>query len=338
MAIREISFASANGRDTVKGWVYTPIKPPRAIVQLVHGFGEHSRRYLHMISAFQEAGFVVYADDHIGHGKTGFDSGTLGDPGTTGMVDGYEIYLKDERALHDMAVKDYPGLPYFMFGHSWGSMIARGYAAKYGEDIKGLLLCGLVSGLKGCDLTLNDPAFEAAITDGHGGDSGLEWMGKVFVGMTERFADAASPNDWIANDSRVVLDHANDPFNCFDVNIQLLFDLVKLYGYIEDPTWAENVPSSIPVYLISGDLSEQESEQLPEQESELEQVLQELRVREFFFSGTPAATTARASTMWPICWPKAATAPQFAPTAATATRYTTSAQYATRSCRASWTS
>ena len=95
MSIREISFPSANGRDTIKAWCYTPLQKPRAVIQLLHGFGEHSRRYLHRIDAFQEAGFVVYADDHIGHGKTAFDAGNLGDPGTRGL-DGYLTYLQDE--------------------------------------------------------------------------------------------------------------------------------------------------------------------------------------------------------------------------------------------------
>mgnify|MGYP000836298773 FL=1 len=86
MSIREINFPSANGRDTIKAWAYTPLGKPRAVIQLIHGFGEHSRRYLHMISKFQAAGFVVYADDHIGHGKTGFDGGTLGDPHSGGYM------------------------------------------------------------------------------------------------------------------------------------------------------------------------------------------------------------------------------------------------------------
>lgn len=252
MSIREISFASQNGRDTVKGWAYTPIQKPRAIVQLVHGFGEHSRRYLHMIGNLQEAGFAVYADDHIAHGKTGYDSGTLGDPGTSGL-DGYMTYLKDERQLHDIAVGDFPELPYFMFGHSWGSMLARGYAANYGEDIKGLLLCGLVSQMKGSESLLHDPAFEAEIKNGNGAKKGGGWMEKLFQGMTERFPDTAGPNDWIANDPRIVADHAGDPFNCFDPTVQLLYDFVKLYGCIETEEWAAKVPSNVPVYLISGD-------------------------------------------------------------------------------------
>ena len=75
MSIKEICFQSANERDTVKGWIYTPLQKPRAIIQVVHGFGEHSRRYIRMINKFQDAGYVVYADDHIGHGKTAAESG-----------------------------------------------------------------------------------------------------------------------------------------------------------------------------------------------------------------------------------------------------------------------
>lgn len=252
MSIHELSFLSANGRDAVKAWRYTPIQAPRAIVQLIHGFGEHSRRYLHMIEKFQEAGFVVYADDHIGHGKTAFDSGTLGDPGTKG-TEGYLTYLTDEKALHDVAVQDYPELPFFLFGHSWGSMLARGYAALYGEDIRGLLLCGVVSQLPGCDAGLQDDAFEAEIVQGRGGEKGMAWMGKVFAGMTDRYGPEAAPNDWIALDPRIVADHAADPFNCFDPTTQLLYDLVKLYGFIERAEWAAKVPKGIPAYLIGGD-------------------------------------------------------------------------------------
>ena len=99
MSIREISFPSANGRDTIKAWSYSPLGEPKGVIQLIHGYGEHSRRYLHMISKFNQAGYVVFADDHLGHGKTGVDGGTLGDPHSGG----YMTYLKDEKSLHDIA-------------------------------------------------------------------------------------------------------------------------------------------------------------------------------------------------------------------------------------------
>ena len=61
--LHEVSFASYNGRDQVQGWIYVPACKPKGIVQVIHGFGEHSRRYLHMISAFMDAGYIVVADD-----------------------------------------------------------------------------------------------------------------------------------------------------------------------------------------------------------------------------------------------------------------------------------
>ena len=180
MSIREISFPSANGRDTIKAWSYSPLGEPKGVIQLIHGYGEHSRRYLHMISKFNQAGYVVFADDHLGHGKTGVDGGTLGDPHSGG----YMTYLKDEKSLHDIAKEAYPELPYFVFGHSWGSMLARAYAAFYGEDLKGLMLCGLCSQWKGCEIEYNDPEFKAAYEADPYQPAGA-WFDKVFSGMTE---------------------------------------------------------------------------------------------------------------------------------------------------------
>ena len=217
MSIREINFPSANGRDTIKAWAYTPLGKPRAVIQLIHGFGEHSRRYLHMISKFQAAGFVVYADDHIGHGKTGFDGGTLGDPHSGG----YMTYLRDEKYLHDIAHMAYTDLPFFVFGTSWGSLLGRAYAALYGDDLAGLMLCGLVSQFKGCEIEYNDPAIRAAVAADPYQPSG-EWFGKVFLGMTDRIENPNGPADWIAVNPDIVADHAGAPFNTFDTTLELV--------------------------------------------------------------------------------------------------------------------
>lgn len=248
MSIKEISFASNNGRDQVKAWSYSPLGKPRGVIQIIHGFGEHSRRYMHMIGTFQAAGFIVYADDHIGHGKTAVDGKTLGDPHSKD----YMTYIQDEKILHDIAVTENPGIPYMVFGHSWGSMLARAYAAYFGEDINALMLCGLVSQMKGCEIELCDAEFKAAYEkDPY--QSGAEWMARAFLDMTERVDGSSNPNDWIASDPLVVADHANDTFNSFDVTLQLVWDFVQLYGFVESNKWAPMVPNKIPVYLMSGD-------------------------------------------------------------------------------------
>ena len=168
------------------------------------------------------------------------------------LVDGVNVRDYKLKALHDIAVKDYPGLPYFVFGHSWGSMLGRAYAALYGDDLKGLMLCGVVSQFKGCEIELHDPAIKAAVTADPYQPVG-DWFGKVFLDMTARIENPNGPSDWIACNPDIVADHAGDMFNGFDVTLELVWDLVELYGFIERREWAEMVPSSLPVYLISGD-------------------------------------------------------------------------------------
>lgn len=248
MSIREISFPSSNGRDTIKAWSYSPLGEPKAVVQIMHGFGEHSRRYLHMISKFNEAGYVVFADDHLGHGKTGVDSGTLGDPHSGG----YMTFLKDEKALHDIAKAAYPGLPYFVFGHSWGSMLARGYAAHYGEDLAGLMLCGVCSLWPGYELVYNDPDVNEAYKTNPYQSAGKA-LDLLLGGMTDRIENPNGPGDWIAKDPRVVADHAGDMFNTFDTTLELVYDVCALHHFTETPEWAPMVPKALPCYLIAGD-------------------------------------------------------------------------------------
>lgn len=83
--LHEVSFKSFNERDTVYGWIYVPACEPKGIVQLIHGFGEHSRRYFHLIVRLMEAGYIVAADDHVGHGQDCARKQHLGRLGQSGF-------------------------------------------------------------------------------------------------------------------------------------------------------------------------------------------------------------------------------------------------------------
>lgn len=155
MALTELAFPSHNGRDTVYGWMYHPTRPARAIVQIIHGLGEHSRRYLHLITTLLDAGFVVVADDHAGHGKTAVESGFWVDTGDHGA----QTAVVDEQSLMTIARETYPDLPYVVFGHSWGSMIARPLASV--TQIDGLILCGIAAQMAGIETGVDRTALAA---------------------------------------------------------------------------------------------------------------------------------------------------------------------------------
>lgn len=143
--LHEVSFKSFNERDDIQGWIYVPAAKPKGIVQLIHGFGEHSRRYIHMISAFLDAGYIVAADDHTGHGKTAMVNDVWGDWGDKGP----HTMMEDEHTLKEIVCEKYPDLPYFLFGHSMGSFITRDFIAKYGDELSGATLCGTAGIFRG---------------------------------------------------------------------------------------------------------------------------------------------------------------------------------------------
>jgi alpha-beta hydrolase superfamily lysophospholipase len=76
------SYTSADG-TRIAAYRWDPAGEPRglrAAVQLTHGMVEHAQRYEHVARALNEAGFVVYAQDHRGHGASA-DPRALGDLG-----------------------------------------------------------------------------------------------------------------------------------------------------------------------------------------------------------------------------------------------------------------
>lgn len=248
MATYELSFLSFNERDTVKGWIYTPIVAPKAIVQVVHGFGEHSRRYMHLILQMLDAGFVVCADDHVGHGVTAATGNTWGDYG----FKGYATTTEDEKTLHDLVAEKYPGLPYFMFGHSWGSMIARDFTVKHGDLLNGVIYCGTTAVRENTKELAKQ--LKELIDGGQGAAVKPEFLGEMLKDFNVRYDNVTTPNDWVALDRNVVADHARDPFNNFQVppNVQALYDFAQLWLDIGSCAWAAKVPK-IPIYLIAGD-------------------------------------------------------------------------------------
>lgn len=248
--LHEVNFQSFNERDTVYGWIYVPTVKPKGIVQIIHGFGEHSRRYLHMIVKFMDAGYIVAADDHVGHGKTALENDTWGDWGNKGV----HTMMEDEHTLTTLVKEKYPNLPYFLFGHSMGSMIARDYIAKYGEELNGVTLCGTCGVFRhaeeGAEL------LKKLIEEGKGNESDPGIVESLMGWMCEYCGDVKLGNEWICDDAYVQQDHADDPFDAFTkpTNNQSMYDFTQMMTVILGTEWAEKVPTSLPIYNIAGDM------------------------------------------------------------------------------------
>ncbi len=248
--LHEVKFLSFNERDTVYGWIYVPACKPVGIIQLIHGFGEHSRRYLHMITSFMEAGYIVAADDHVGHGKTAVENDTWGEWGGKG----YTTMVEDEKKLHEIVVEKYPGLPYFMFGHSMGSVIARQYISRYGKDLKAVTLCGTMGEQANIDEGI--AALQRLVDAGKGEtfdpSVGLAKSGPMFSRIPE---GVKLGNEWICDDPYVQIDHAEDPFDAFTkpTSVRSMLAFQQMMKDITGTEWAKKVPVELPIYNIAGD-------------------------------------------------------------------------------------
>lgn len=247
--IHEVKFSSYNQRDEVYGWIYVPAAKIRGVVQLVHGFGEHSRRYLHMICKFMDAGFVVAADDHVGHGKTALENDTWGNWGSKGC----QTMMEDEHILKQIVQEKYPDVPYFMFGHSMGSIICRQFLAKYGDELAGAIICGTVGpDAIPCKKTIEllKPLVEA----GKGAEADPSLLAGAMGGLFARIEEGVKiGNEWICHDPYVQIDHATDPFDAFTkpTSNEALLQFVEMIDEVNTPEWAEKVPN-IPLYNIAG--------------------------------------------------------------------------------------
>ncbi len=124
----EGKFKTTDGLDLYyQAWL--PEAAPKATFAVVHGYGEHSGRYLNPANYFVPQGYAIYAYDLRGHGKS---------PGARGYINRFDEYLSDTDAFLKLVRREQPGTV-FLLGHSLGGLISASYARDH-LDLPGLIL------------------------------------------------------------------------------------------------------------------------------------------------------------------------------------------------------
>jgi alpha-beta hydrolase superfamily lysophospholipase len=228
---------------------WTPdTEKPKAIVQIVHGLGEHAARYAHVAQDLTNAGYSVYADDHRGHGKT---AGSLEMRGNI-KPDGWEGCIKDLKQLTDIIRKENPGVPVFLLGHSWGSFMTQDYIQRWGSELKGVILSG-TAGKQGLLGGLIIIAKRIIKKEGEDGISPM--MAKLSLDpMNKPFAPNRTTHDWLSRDDAVVDKYKADPFCGFDLPnyfwLQFALGLKKIWDKKNEAL----IPKDLPTYLFCGSM------------------------------------------------------------------------------------
>ncbi|WP_414445537.1 lysophospholipase [Burkholderia sp. 22PA0106] len=118
-------------------WRWRAGDTPRATVALLHGLGEHARRYDALAGRLNAAGIELVAVDLRGHGRS---------PGPRAWVERFDRYLDDADALVDFAThagSAHGTAPLFLMGHSMGGAIAALYAIER-ANVRGRRFAGLI--------------------------------------------------------------------------------------------------------------------------------------------------------------------------------------------------
>lgn len=221
-ARQDHTYVDAHG-VTIHYHVWAAVEP-RAVVQLLHGLGEHAMRYEALATKLVAAGYSVYADEHRGHGATGLgqhggDHSRLGRLG----VGGIPATVSAVRQLTGIIRDENPGLPLVLLGHSWGSIIAQKLINDDASDYDALILSGTayrtLTHMNGGDLSKSHRT---------SGGTGVEWLSR----------DAAIQEAFVA-----------DPLT-FDAQTLKLFGLVDSLRLLGRP--AKNIEHDIPVLIQGG--------------------------------------------------------------------------------------
>ena len=229
MPTSELSFKSADGAKIVAYRWEPEAAAPRAAIQLTHGMGEHARRYDHVARALNEAGFVVYAQDHRGHGASGDPDayGNLGEGSWTALVDDIGLLSSKIRA-------DHPDLPLILLGHSMGSFAVQQYLLDHSADVDGVVLTGTAA------IDVLEPALDL--------DQPLD-----LAMFNAPFEPARTDYDWLSRDEAIVDAYIADPGCGFGIDTgsaKLMFAGARR---LADPAQLAAMRSDLPVYIAVGE-------------------------------------------------------------------------------------
>jgi alpha-beta hydrolase superfamily lysophospholipase len=230
MTAHQSSFVSSADGTVIATTTWTAVDgEPRGAVQIAHGLAEHAARYDRFATALNAAGFLAFATDHRGHGRTGRDQ--LGDFGAAG----FDGLIADVVEYGAAIRQGQPTLPLFLLGHSMGSFASQVIIVDNSDQYAGVVLSGstaldvLAAGL--ADADPDAPAGLEAFNAGFEHRTGFEWLSR--------------------DESEVDL-YVADPWCGFDTPDDLIPALFAPAGRLADPTVLAGIRNDLPLLITSG--------------------------------------------------------------------------------------
>lgn len=242
-----IQIPSNDGKNKLHVVVWEPETEIKAILQISHGMIEYIERYEEFANFLNSYGILVLGNDHLGHGHTAEKDEDLGFFG----AEGSKTVVDDLYAVTILAKQRYGNVPYFLFGHSMGSFMARRYLMTYGDKIDGAIICG-TGYTPGIVLGLGT-LFANVIDSFKGKRYRSPFLKNLsFSGYNKHIKDQVSDNDWLSRNKENVERYNSDKYCTFTFTVdgyQTLFGVLK---YIQNEKNYRKIPKTLPIFMIAG--------------------------------------------------------------------------------------
>lgn len=218
------------------------------VVLVLHGMGDHIRRYTGFARELAKQGFSVFGYDQRGHGETGAamaSLGFLGEDGFTQLVEDVELAVHMIRSQHE-------DCKVILFGHSMGSFVVESYLTKYGHHVDGAILCGS-NGPEGMMMR-----FGRLIADRYARRHGPRAMSQFLTNMTfgaynRAFRPTRTDFDWLTRDTRKVDAYMADRYCGFALSAASMRDMFDHLMTMFKPANIVQIPRNLPIFIIAGE-------------------------------------------------------------------------------------
>lgn len=225
--------------------VWDEVENPRAVVQICHGMAEYGGKYDRFAQYLNSKGYIVFADDHRGHGYTETDE-------DRGHRDGFLFgdTLQDQLFIHNHLKKEY-SLPLIFIGHSYGSFLGQAFYQQ-DIDVKGVMLLGsgyLPRILTGIGKALLKPIHYFA----------QDWKPKFVNKISDKlfnlkYKGDTGPSQWITRDLERRKGFIDDPMCGINMSINFTYSMIKGINITNKKENVNNIKSEIPLALLSGNM------------------------------------------------------------------------------------
>lgn len=225
------------------------LKNPKGIIQLAHGMAECALRYKEFAENMVKEGYVVYANDHSGHGNS---SKSLDMLGYVSKEDDFYTMIEDMKKLNDIIKNEYKDSKVILLGHSMGSFLSQRYFQMYGQNLDGLILSGSNGKPKYyTKLGLLIAKIETLITGGYKRSTVMDKLS--FGGFNKTFKNPKTEFDWLTRDEKEVKKFIDDKFTGFIYPTKFYSSLISGLWDIHKKENLKKINLDIPIYIFAGD-------------------------------------------------------------------------------------